>query len=194
MRLKAKTTNRLLTVSLGNFIKPELAFYIASFALCSGFYLWLRQAPPDAPFFLLAPISQLSSVLSGVQFVFVPEIGFCGTSPSATAIIIEKSCSGGNFLIILFSLLVFTQLQRLPRFTGKMLVFAGILVFSCLSSIITSALRVAASILLLDISFEVSPVLVHNIIGILTYFTAICTCYLVAQRLVTILGSERKTV
>lgn len=192
MRLKTKTYNRLLTVSFRNFAKQELGFYMAALALSSWFYLWLRQAQSDSPLFLLAPVSWLSGILSGVHFVFVPEIGFCGTSPSATAIIIEKSCSGGNFFIILFSLLIFTQLRKLSCFTGKMLAFAGMLVFSYLSSILASALRVAASILLLDISFEASPVLVHNIIGILTYFTAICACYLVAQRLVAILSPERK--
>lgn len=188
MRLKTET------VSLGNFAKTELAVYIATLALCSGFYLWLRQAPPDAPLFLLAPISRLSGVLSAVHFVFVPGTGFCGTSPSAAAVIIEKSCSGGNFLIILFSLLVFAQFRRLSRVIGKIPAFVGILLFSYLSSVITSALRVAASILLLDVSLGISPVLAHNIIGILTYFTAICVCYLLAQRLAARLNHERKAL
>lgn len=170
-----------------------LVIYLSCAFISISFYFWFKQAPPDAPMLLLLPISWLSSFLSGVRFTFLQDIGFSGISPSGWHVIIEKSCSGGNFFIILFSLLAAVLPRSMPHTRAKLAVYAGSLMFSYLASIIASSMRIAASILMLDANFGFSQKLLHNIIGIITYFTFICVSYLAAQNILRyITRKERK--
>lgn len=158
-----------------------LIIYLSCAITSISFYFWLKQAPPDAPILFLMPISWLSSLLSGVSFTFVQNIGFSGISSSGWHVIIEKSCSGGNFFIILFSLFTAVLPRSTPRARAKLAVCVGTLAFSYLASIIASSLRIAASILMLDANLGFSQKLMHNIIGIMTYFTFVCVSYTAAQ-------------
>lgn len=167
--------------------RADILLTTSALLACAAFYLWLRAAPADAPRLLLAPVSRLAGALCGMRFDFVAGTGYCGWSRDGTAIIIEKSCSGGNFGIILFSLLVITQPPKMQRLPHKLWLLAGILLFSLLSAIAASALRIAASVPLLSLEAGLSPVLLHNIIGIATYLTAVCLCFLLAGRLVSAL-------
>lgn len=154
---------------------------------CAVFYLWLRGAPADAPRLLLAPIARLSGFLCDIPFAFVPGSGYCGYTRDGTLLIVEKSCSGGNFLVILFSLLAITQLPRARRNRQLPLLLPGLFLFSLVGAVLAAALRIAASIPLLALSDTLSPVLLHNIAGIGTYLTAICLLYLAARQLVSLL-------
>lgn len=163
----------------------DIAAIAAALLLSAAFSLWMRTAPADEPRFLLAPVAWLSGALSGVRFGFLPGTGYCGTARSGTLFIVEKSCSGGNFLAILFPLLAITSLPRVCKLLHRLALLAGLLLFSILSAVAASSLRIAASVPLIELGTGFEPVLIHNVVGIATYLAAICLCYLAVQRLFT---------
>lgn len=169
------------------FFTPLMRHILYGTALLGSvsFCLWLRQASADQPMLLLRPVVWLTGTLSGARFLFRAGVGFLGGG-----VVVEKSCAGGNFLVICFTLLVFTQLRRVRTAPALLVVFAGSLALSYAAAVAASACRITATLLLMGAGIGPGPVLLHNIIGMSTFVVTICLCYLAAQRLVPVL--ERK--
>jgi len=165
--------------------------YAAAAVGAIAFYLWFQGAPADQPLFFLAPVAWLSGALSGLPVAFQAGLGYWGYTVTGLRIIIERSCSGGNFFVICFTLLAFTQVGRVKGTPMRLAVAVGALAASYVFTVLASSLRIAATVILLEAGLGFDPVLVHNIMGILTYVSVICLCYLVAQGLVSMLQNSR---
>jgi exosortase K len=129
--------------------------------LASGKYL-LRFVSADVLYFLLWPTSFLVRLFTGIEFEWLPGVGFC----SDQGIVIESSCSGAGFFLLTVALGVFHLLDlpvsRAVRYVPAcvMLGFAATVVFN--------SFRIISSMYVLDQTL-VSASMLHKSIGIVTF-------------------------
>lgn len=165
--------------------RQNIFFVALAVVLTAAFALWFGQLPPHQPALFLTPVSWFVSAFCGVDFTCAAERGYLAMSHAGSLFSLDKSCSGGNFFMMLFPLLSITQLVRFERALSKALCLAAALAFSYAAALTATALRVTASLMLLDIRIGLSPVLIHSVTGVATYLTAMCVCFLAAHRAVT---------
>ena len=156
----------------------------AAILLSALFYLWLESAPGHQPAILLKPIAAFVSGFFSLRFTLEPGIGYRGITRAGAGFIINKTCSGGVFWIICFCLLCLTQTRRFAERRHRLLSFGAFLLLSYLIAVAASILRIIPSILMFDTPSRLDPVLVHNIIGMITFLTMICTSFVLTQRCV----------
>lgn len=92
------------------FLRKNLIFYIFGFFILFGMKYYYSQADVRSLRWILGPTARWVEALSGIPFVYVPEMGYANHS---LRFLIAPSCSGVQFLIITASMLIFTFVHRL---------------------------------------------------------------------------------
>lgn len=134
--------------------------------------------------FLLSPISQLVSLFTGLSFVFDVEQGYLATN---NLIVIDKSCSGINFFLLTFSLLIFWFIRHFRNLLHQLLFFFTALVSTYLFTVLVNAFRITVAVKLLALKDALPWVdtdLFHLLEGILFYAFFLVGFYLLVQKLV----------
>lgn len=167
----------ILTKNSLRAILTPIVVYVATLAAAAAFYLWVTQLPSDQPPFLLRPIAAITGFFSGDTYTYQKGLGYWTIAANGAEMVIEKSCSSANFLILCFSMLVFTHRWRPGRPLRQAAVYLGMLLFSYLCAIVAAAFRIVTTVFLLGAGLAISRSLLHNAIGIITYIFMICLSY-----------------
>ena len=132
-----------------------------------GMKLWHRNTEADDLYFLLLPIHYGVELLSGTRGYWITHQGFY--FPQAD-FIIDKSCSGFNLLVIMYSGIGFVGINQLFKKLHMLL-------WVPFSIVIAYALSIAASVLRINQTPAIQPLLIelgltehmaHESIGITT--------------------------
>ena len=144
--------------------------------------------------FLLRPIKCLVEVITGENAIYSTENGYYF---EVLKVVIDKSCSGFNFLLICFLLLGLSRIDHFQKPFYKLgYVFASLLV-SYLVTIITNAFRILTCIgFQTEISnhFIFKETVIHEAIGVTTNFAMLITIYFCIEKItLKILQNEEYT-
>lgn len=183
-----------LTKPIGAAVFPSVFACSITVLGAVAFYVWLQQLPGDSPRFLLHPITALSGFLSGDVYTYQQGLGYWTVSATGVEMLIEKSCSGGNFLILSFTMLVFTYKWQPGAPLQQGAAYLTMLFFAYLCTVAASAFRIVSTILLVKAGLGISRTLLHNAIGIITYICMICVCYYVVHKAVSVRKSKKVVV
>lgn len=100
----------ILSKSSINKLLPNLSCYILSALLLFGLKYFYSGAGSDALKWILAPTTRWVELLSGIPFVYEQGTGYVNHS---LRLLIAPSCSGVQFMLITFAMLVFSFLHRI---------------------------------------------------------------------------------
>lgn len=126
------------------------------------------EARADDLLWMLAPTAWLVGVAAGATFAFEPGEGYLSREH---LFLIEKSCSGINFMVAAFGMLICTLIHRVGAGLGGIQVLGASLLASYLAAVVVNAARVAIAMwLATHPPSTVSPADVHRVEGIAVYF------------------------
>ncbi len=152
-----------------------------------------KYATTDDVKFLLAPTNLLVELMSGSQAVYASETGFFH---SELNMVIDKSCSGANFLLICF-LMLSLQLLGLNRpLKNAFRIIPAVLLFSYLLTILTNSSRIYAALVVENIAgihAFIPENILHESTGVFIYLSVLVCLYLIAEWIITNRNSDAKT-
>ena len=140
--------------------------------------LYHQRADSEDLIWILQPTVWLVTLFGGLSFELVQEGYFINYTQS---IIIDKSCSGMNFMIITICMLSFSYLPKLP-FKAIFLIF--FIILSYLFTVFVNSCRIIQSIWAQDIFSEklnLAPAMIHEMQGIFMYLFFLTLLYLFSQ-------------
>lgn len=146
-----------------------------------------RITDSDALLWILAPTTRWAGILGGIPFEYLPHAGYVNHD---YRFLIAPSCSGIRFMSIVFLMLIFSFVHRIPSARLKCLWFGTSAVFAYLSTIFVNGIRIVTAIYL-PIPLEragllngwLNPDRLHTLIGIVIYFSSLCAIYPIALSL-----------
>lgn len=146
------------------------------------FKLYYIDATEADLFFLLKPVDIFVSLTTGCESIFLKDTGYWYESLN---IIINKSCSGGNFLIMVYVMLFFLFIQHKKirlRLIPWLLLLAWILTLFVNSSRIITSLFINSSL----------PLFFRNHLaeGIFIYFLYLTGIYIITDKILTKVGNN----
>ncbi|QBN18107.1 exosortase K [Flavobacterium nackdongense] len=134
-------------------------------------------------FFLLNPTDKLVGLLTSSKSVYFADKGFYYQNFN---VIIEKSCSGFNFLLLCFSMICILALKYIRNSLYKALIIPVALVSAYLMTIFVNVFRIFASIVLQHQTNQLLPqnsqLVVHETIGIITNLSFLLLGYYLLER------------
>ncbi len=155
-------------------------FYILGGTCFLALKWWYRDATVLDLKFLLSPTNIGVELLSGspstwtVEGFFFPELN----------ILIEKSCSGFNFALLLFAMLFFLSINRLDNLRRKIYRLPILLITSYFLTIIANTSRIYLALFMgpgLE-SLGLASGNVHDALGVCSNFIFLIIIYLLAER------------
>ena len=158
--------------------KKDLLIYVTLIMGIVLAKLYHRSADSEDLIWILQPTVWLVTIFSGLAFEFVQEGFFMNYTQN---IIIDKSCSGMNFMLIATCMLSFSYLPKLP-FKAVFLVF--FIILSYLFTIFVNSCRIIQSIWSQDILSDklgLSPAMTHEMQGVFMYLFFLILLYLLSQ-------------
>ncbi len=152
---------------------------IAALAVKYGF----SRASSDDLLWLLTPTALLVECLTGIAFVHESPVGFVN---AREGIIIATVCSGMNFMILTFCMLVFSFLHRFEQTKRKWQWFAFSIFASYICTLAVNGARIAVSMYLIahDVHYGwLTAERFHRLAGIAVYFIGLLLLYLMVDRI-----------
>ncbi len=147
---------------------PALA---ASLALAAGVKAAYPHMGPDDLRVLTAPVQALVGLATGMEFTWEAGYGYVSL---ADRFVIAKSCTGVNFLLAAFGLLVFTLIPAARDLRTKVLLVPIAAAGAYAATVIVNAARIAAGIALHGVSWGwMDAARVHRLAGIAVYLAAL---------------------
>lgn len=148
---------------------------VAGLAVTSAFWLkhWFATASVGDLLWILAPVAGLVHQVSGYEFVLYPEQGFVNI---ASATIIAPACSGINFLLITFLMLVVQGLMALKRWSLCLAWLLASAVFSFMVTVTVNGARILCSIWLYQHQIAYGLLTMerlHRLCGVVLYYSAL---------------------
>lgn len=154
--------------------KKILYYFIAGFVFVL-LKIWFKQADTDDLYFLLKPTDKLVGFLTGNTSNYIQNYGFFYEEIN---IVIEKSCSGFQFMLICFLMLSFLFLKYIKKFYVVFTSFFLAYIFT----VLVNTSRIVVSIICQKQLYKIialqSRYILHEIIGIITYLTFLILIYL----------------
>lgn len=181
---------KYFTSSTGEKVVSIFLVLVFAFA-AKAFY---RSADHESLEWLLAPTAFLVEGISGIAFDNEPGLGWVNGN---YGVAIAPSCSGMNYLIILFCMSSLSAVVRLRSLKS----LACWLVFSVLTSygftLIVNSLRIWLAIVLYDVdiySTSLSVESVHRLAGVLIYYSFMVFYYLAVSFILNLIvgGGQRQ--
>jgi exosortase K len=132
---------------------------------------------------ILSPTAQVVGAMTGTAFRWQPQEGYFSRD---RLFLIEKSCTGINFMVAAFGMLTFALLHRAGSGRSAARVLGVSLLASYLAVVLVNAVRIAIAIWLAAhpvATSTFSAAAVHRVEGIVVYFGGLVLLYELAQRL-----------
>lgn len=159
-------------------------FYAFGLAMIFGLKYYYSKAGSDDLGWILAPTAWWVEILSGIPFEREAHLGFVN---HAYRFIIAPSCSGVNFLIISFSMLLFSFIHRMRTLGSKLSWTVASLGLSYLFTVLVNGFRIVVSIYLAGLNIYggwITSERIHMIEGASVYFVSLIVLYISARTLV----------
>ncbi len=161
----------------------NIAYYAVAIVLFVLLKFWFSTLQTDELLFLLAPISKILELSTGELSVYSSEHGFYYDRFN---IVIDKSCSGYNYLLICFMVFYFQTVGHVKSTRCKILLVPVSLMLSYVLTIFVNSSRILVLLVSQD---KISSLLhldlriVHEAIGVVTYLLFLIISYLATEKI-----------
>ena len=132
--------------------------------------------------FLIKPTDKLVGLLTGSHSVYLSESGYYHEHLN---IIIDKSCSGFNFLILCFLLFTYLTVKHFDKTLSKILTVPTALIGAYLLTIFVNTSRIIASIVVQTQTKNIflnQQYIIHEAIGIITNLSFLILAYILLDK------------
>ena len=164
----------------------NIPYYLTTIGLFILLKFGYTVADNDNLIFLLKPTNKIVELLTGSHSVYFSDKGFYHDNLN---ILIEKSCSGFNFLILCFCMLTFLFLKYVNKTNLKSLTILLALVVSYLLTIFVNSSRIFVSIIMQQQADNFLPnrphLILHETVGVITNLTFLILIYIVSEKFLT---------
>jgi exosortase K len=163
--------------------RKNLPYYLATLALFILLKLAYRAMDVNALLFLLKPVNVLVSTASGINYCYLESQGFYYP---ALNLLIEKSCSGFNFLLICFVALCLLLINHGRIIWHRLLAFPLAMCAAYLATIVANASRLLVSVFVQQHGGMLAKANynhLHEAEGVLIYLTSLIALYLAVEYL-----------
>lgn len=149
--------------------------------------------PEDQPDFILAPVTRVVELLTGENATYIENRGYL---LAGLNIVINKSCSGFNFMCITFGLICFVISGYPPR--RKHSLYLLLLPTLICAYLFTLAVNTSRILLAVQINFRVQqwgfpiPDWLHLAEGVFVYLFFLILIYIITNSLFTKIISHEK--
>ncbi len=133
--------------------------------------------------FLLTPTTKIIELVSGFQSVYIDNKGYYFQQLN---IVIDKSCSGFNFLILNFLMLTFLFLNYFKKGKDKITAVFTALIIAYVFTIIINSFRINTAIIFEDkiaLFVNLNRDIIHQAIGIIINLTFLILIYLITEKI-----------
>jgi len=167
-------------------VNKNIPYYLIAIALLILLKFGYTLADNGKLIFLLYPTDKIVGLLTGSPSVYFSDKGYYHVSMN---ILIEKSCSGYNFMLLCFCMLTFLSLKHINKPFFKSLSIPVSLIAAYILAILVNASRIFASIIIQNQANNFLPdrphLILHDIVGIITNLTFLILIYAVLQKFLT---------
>lgn len=139
---------------------------------------WYRAAGVDELYFVLKPVATLVGLLSGEPWTLVPGEGYVFPG---IRVLIDRSCSGINFLVIAAASFAFLVLRRTDAGCSAPLLAVLAVCGAYVLTILVNSGRILVLIALQRLALPVSPVM-HEAIGAFFFLAGLLLAALLFDR------------
>lgn len=162
-------------------MKPsiKISTYFSAAIIFVSFKFWFSDANHEDLMFLLKPINKLVNIATGSSSFFQVETGYINENLN---IIINKTCSGFNFLLIVFLMLIFLMVKYFRKIQFQIFIIPIALIFSYGFTVLVNVSRILLSVLLSTV-FKNASIYLHQFEGTFMYLSCLMLLYLVADYL-----------
>lgn len=164
----------------------NIPFYLTTIGLFILLKFGYTLADNDNLIFLLKPTDKIVGLLTGSHSVYLSDKGYYHDNLN---ILIEKSCSGFNFMLLCFCMLTFLFLKYANKTILNFLSIPVALFASYLLTIFVNGSRIFVSIIMQQQANNFSPnrphLILHEIVGVITNLTFLIIIYIVSEKFLT---------
>lgn len=168
----------------------KISYYIISLTIFLLLKFFFQGASNDDLSFLLKPTNKLVELLTNSQSIYSSVNGYYH---SKLNILIDKSCSGFNFLLLCFMLFYYLLVKYTGRLSQKILSLPLAMLLAYFFTIFVNASRIFISIMFPEDTkklFPLSPSIFHESVGIVIYLSFLIIAYYLFEFL---LSKEKKS-
>ncbi len=165
-------------------MKPKTIYYLLTAIIFITLKFTYTVANSNHLNFLLKPTNKLIEFLTGSNSIYFIDKGYYYESLN---IMIDKSCSGFNFLLLSFALFMYLIVKSSDKHLYNIIGFPIALAVAYLLTIFVNASRIFASIVIqshTDTIFYNQKHLIHEAIGITTNLTFLILAYCLINKLI----------
>lgn len=156
--------------------------YLLLFTLFGLLKIVYKNAQTDDLLFLLKPINRIIELATATKSSFIQGKGYYNPHLS---IVIDKSCSGFNFMLISFLMLSVLFLKYSDTFLSKILFVIASFVISYVFSVLVNSSRIYTSIIIQSHNHFIKQAYLHEGIGVTINLTFLLLLYLATERTLT---------
>lgn len=161
----------------------NIPYYLTTLGLFILLKYGYTLADNDHLIFLLKPTDKIVGFLTGSHSMYISDKGYYHDSLN---ILIEKSCSGFNFLVLCFCMLSFLFLKYAERSIAKLSTIPFALVTSYFFTILVNASRIFVSIIVQQQANNFLParphLIIHEAVGVITNLTFLMLIYIISEK------------
>ncbi len=153
-------------------------FYIIIFGLLKLFYM---NANNNSMLFILKPLNKIVNLLTNTSSILLPDSGYYNNTLN---IIINRSCSGFNFLLIFFVMISFRLFKYFKTTYQKIIAIPILLICSYIVTIFVNSSRILLSLktsLILN-SQNITLPWFHLIQGVFVYLFFLILIYTIIDK------------
>ena len=161
----------------------NIFFYLGATALFILLKFWLGTFGNNQLFFLLGPTNKIVEFVSGTDAIYSPGSGFFYGSLN---VVIDKSCSGYNFLLLCYLMLFYLGVRHMKKASSKWLVFPAAFISAYILTLFINASRILVSVVLqprIMALTNLPPGILHESIGVLTNLFFLIAIYTLVEKI-----------
>jgi len=165
-------------------ISKNSSYYILGILLFILLKLGFKYADTQDLIFLIKPTNFLIGIITGSPSRYIENNGYYY---HLLDIIIDKSCSGFNFWVLLFLMMLFLCFQHMRTHSQKVISIPLLFLFSFIITILVNTSRIFVAIILQNQLSQHLHVQSHNIhqgLGIIINLSSLILIYLVTEKLI----------
>ncbi len=158
-------------------------YYLIAIGLFVLLKFWIGTFENDKLIFLLKPTDKIFELVTGTHSEYNSESGFYYGKFN---IVIDKSCSGYNFLLLCFVMLYFQIIKYAKQFKFKLLLLFGSLSIAYVLTILINSSRIIISVVFQNAKFDflnLEPHIIHESIGVITYLSFLLITYFLTEKI-----------
>jgi exosortase K len=165
-------------------VPKNIFYYLTAILLFLVLKFGYTIADTNDLFFLLQPTDRLVGLLVSSKSVYFADKGFYYNDFN---FIINKSCSGFNFLLLCFSMFAIVAFKNINLIKQRIVIIPAALLLAYVMTIFVNASRIFVSIVLQNQAkhflSQKNSVIVHETIGIVTNLSFLILIYILLERL-----------